>query len=210
MSAQPAKPFRIRVFSDYICPWCYIGLKRLEQLREAFDIEVDWQPYELHPEIPPEGTPIQGVFGGTPRAAAYFENLQQYASGAGIDLRRPPVIANSHLALEAAEFARDHGRFEPYHLTLFHACFEEARDIGDPGVLCELAGNCGLDGEALAEALRSKRYASLVDQRTQEAHQQSISGTPSFIFDDRFTLLGAQEYRVFEDLAERMGAKRRT
>jgi predicted DsbA family dithiol-disulfide isomerase len=209
VSDDSARPFKILAIWDYICPWCYIGLKRIQQLEKEFEIEVEWQPYELHPEIPPEGMPVQGLFGDTARAAAYFDNLRAYAAAAGIDLKRPVLIANSRQALEAAELARDHGGFDAYHPALFRAYFEEGRDIGDPDVLCGLASECGLDAAALREALRSQRYSSLVERRMEEARQRGMSGTPNFVFDGRFTLLGAQEYRVFQDLAERMGARRR-
>jgi predicted DsbA family dithiol-disulfide isomerase len=209
VSEDSAGPFKILAISDYVCPWCYIGLKRIQQLEKEFEIEVEWQPYELHPEIPPEGMPLQGLFGDTARAAAYFDNLRAYAAEAGIDLKRPAIITNSRQALEAAEFAREHDRFDAYHPALFRAYFEEGRDIGDPDVLCDLASECGLDAAALREALRSQRYASLVERQMEEARQRGMSGTPNFLFDGRFTLVGAQEYRVFQDLAERMGARRR-
>lgn len=209
MSENSTRSFRILAVSDYVCPWCYIGLRRIQQLEKEFEVEVEWQPYELHPEIPPEGMPLPDLFGSSARAEAYFDNLRRCAVEAGIDLQRPAIIANSRQALEAAEFAREHGRFDAYHLALFRAYFEEGRDIGDPNVLCGLAQECGLDGAALREALRSQRYASLVESRTEEARERGISGTPSFVFDGRFTLLGGQEYRVFQDLAERMGARRR-
>jgi predicted DsbA family dithiol-disulfide isomerase len=208
VSDNSARPFKILAISDYICPWCYIGLKRIQQLEKEFEVEVEWQPYELHPEIPPEGISVQGLFGDAARAAAYFDNLRSYAAEAGIELNRPAIIANSRQALEAAEFAREHGRFDAYHPVLFRAYFEEGRDIGDPDVLCDLASECGLDAPALREALRAQRYASLVERRMEEARHGGMSGTPNFVFDGRFTLVGAQEYRVFQDLAERMGARR--
>ena len=198
---------RVTVVSDYICPWCYVGLARAERLEREFAIEVIWHPYELHPEIPPEGRDV-GM-----RAAGYYDRLRPLFAEAGLAFEPPTRVPNSHAALEAAEFAREHGAFESYHRALFEAYFSRGRDLGDVSVLAGLASECGLDGSALTEALESKRYASLVDQRSEEARGMGVTGTPTFVFEDgerRFALVGAQDYNVFADVTRRMGAEKRT
>jgi predicted DsbA family dithiol-disulfide isomerase len=136
-------------------------------------------------------------------------------------------LANSRPAHEASEFAREGGRFEPFHRAVFRAYFEEGENIGDVDVLCRLADACGLDGAALREALAGGRYAHDVDEKVAWARQRGVAGVPTFIFptrsgesaagkdasatrgDDSFDLVGGQEYRVFESVAERLGARRR-
>jgi len=199
---------RIVAVSDYICPWCYIGSARIERLQREFDLDVEWWPYELHPEIPPEGI----VREPSSRRAALYEQLRSLAADGGLAFGRPPVVANSHRALEAAEFARERGAFDAVHRALFRAYFVEGRNIGDTNVLVEIAAH-GLDGDALREAIDSRQYASLVDERTAQVREAGITSTPTFIFIDgerRFPLPGAQDYAVFENVARRFGARERT
>ena len=204
--AMAEERVRVTAVSDYICPWCYVGMARLERVQRAFELEVTWHPFELHPGIPQEGRELG-------RRAEYYLRFLPIAAGAGLTFQPPARVPNSHLALEAAEFAREQGAFDSYHRAVFEAYFAHERNIGDPAVLAELAGETGLDARALRDALESKRYASLVDERTEEAKGWEVSATPTFIFESgerRFALSGAQDDAVFESVAQRMGAARRT
>ena len=125
-------------------------------------------------------------------------------------MRMPVVVANSHLALEAAEFARQHGGFEAYDRALFHAYFEDARDLGDPDVLCDVARSCGVDDQRLRQALADGIYADEVDRITNEAREGEILSTPTFIFEGGFRMTGAQDYAVFESVTRRLLARRGT
>lgn len=208
--AAPAPPGRLRilVFSDYICPWCYIGLARIERLQREFPIDVIWAPYELHPETPPEGTPLAAAPGS--RRAAMQALLMQIAADEGIELASPRRLSNSRLALEAAEYARDQSpdAFEMLHRALFRAYFVEGRDLGEPETVLALGEAAGLDRAALAKALEERRYAAQVDAWVGWAREHGIGGTPTFLFDGRFALTGAQEYLVFADIARRLLARK--
>jgi predicted DsbA family dithiol-disulfide isomerase len=200
---------RVVAVSDYICPWCYVGSARIERLQREFDVDVEWWPYELHPEIPLDGIAREP----TSRRAAFYDQLRALATDAGLAFERPPVVANSHRALEAAELARAHGAFDAMHRALFHAYFAEGRNIGDIDVLVEVAVACGLGRDVLREAIESQRYAGVIDQRTAQAREAGITSTPTFIFidgDRRFPLPGCQDYPVFENVARRFGARERT
>ena len=179
---------------------------RAERLREEYEIDVEWQPFELHPEIPLEGKDVSG------RTAAYYEQLRGLAVDAGLTFQTPTRVPNSRRSLEAAEFAREHDAFAPYHSALFEAYFSRGQDIGDPAVLAELATAVGLDPDGVREALDSGRYASTVEERTEEARQAGITGTPTFVFqsgDRTLPIVGAQEYAVIENVAQRLGAVRK-
>ncbi len=197
----------IIVYSDYVCPWCYIGLARIERLRRDLGVDVAWRAFELHPETPRSGARLDGRLGGEARARAYRENISQLAAASGLALRMPAVIANSHLALEAAEFAREHGGFEAYHPALFRAYFEEGRDIGDGETLCEIARESGVDDQGLRQALADERYAARVDGSTTAAREDEVVSTPTFIFSSGFRLVGAQDYAVFESVTRRLRAR---
>ncbi len=207
-----AAPLRITAYSDYVCPWCYIGLQRIEQLQREFPVAVEWRPFELHPETPRTGAQLAGRLGSPERARAYRDNILMLAHESGLDMRMPPAVANSHLALEAAEFARDHGGFDAYHRALFHAYFEEGRDLGDADVLCEIARACGVDDQGLRQALADERYAARIDQITREARENEVVSTPTFVFDTGmdggFRLTGAQDYAVFASVTGRLLARR--
>jgi predicted DsbA family dithiol-disulfide isomerase len=185
---------------------------RVEQLREEFPLDVEWRPFELRPDAPREGIPMERVVGRGRYTEQYLTYLDDAAARAGIRMKPRAILPNSRAALEAAEFAREAGHFEPLHRALFRAYFEDGEDIGDEEVLVRLAGECGLEAKALAEALRERRYEKLVDDKVRWAYEQNLGGVPAFIFyppgssreGDGFVLVGAQEYDVFKDIAERI------
>jgi predicted DsbA family dithiol-disulfide isomerase len=131
--------------------------------------------------------------------------LEGMAAAEGIELGTPPVQANSHLAFELAMFAQEHGAADSIHPALFHAYFTEGRNIGDIDVLLDVAAGVGLNRETAREALADHRYAGTVDEEIAWARDSGITGTPTFIFDERYALVGAQEYPAFEQMMERLG-----
>jgi predicted DsbA family dithiol-disulfide isomerase len=184
---------------------------RVEQLREEFPLDVEWWPYELHPGAPTGGIPLERSAGRGGYTSQYLAYVEEAAGRAGIRMKRPALLPNSRPSLEAAEFAREAGGFEPLHRALFRAYFEEGEDIGDEGVLARLAGKSGLDAGALVAALRERRYEKLVDEKVRWAYEQNLGGVPAFIFyprgsskEDGFVVVGAQEYDVFKDVTERI------
>lgn len=205
---SPAGRLRIVAYSDYVCPWCYIGLERIERLEREFPVEVEWRPFELHPETPTTGADLRGRLGTSDRVRAYTRNIIALAEDSGIPMRMPVVVANSHRALEAAEFAREHGGFDALHRALFHAYFEDARDIGDIDVLCDIARSCGVDDQRLRQALADEQYRGRIDDVTDTARRDEVLSTPTFIYEGGFRLTGAQDYAVFESVTRRLLARR--
>ncbi|MCK9520717.1 MAG: DsbA family protein [Dehalococcoidia bacterium] len=181
----------------------------MAQFQELFDVSVTWWPFELHPETPLEGRHVDEIIAPSRRSEEYREHLKNYAREAGIELASNRIVANSHRALEFAEFARDRGHFDAAHEALFRAYFTEARDIGNTAVLADIADEVGLDREEWLAEVELGRYAALVDQATAIARQQGATSTPLMIFDDRFVLTGAQDLNVYINVLERLGAKRK-
>jgi predicted DsbA family dithiol-disulfide isomerase len=204
VSAETAPALSIVAYSDYVCPWCYIGLERIERLQREFGIAVEWRPFELHPETPRGGARLTGRLGSEERARAYRDNILALAAESGITMTMPAVVANSHLSLEASEFAREHGGFERYHRALFAAYFAEARDIGDTDVLCDVARAAGVDDQGLRQALADERYRERIDAITAAAREDEVVSTPTFIYSTGFRIVGAQEYRLFESVTRRL------
>src|ERR1041385_852756 len=157
-------------------------------MRERFDVQVTWLPFDLHPEYPPEGVP-RTEHPATGSARAMFE-------AAGLDHTPPPdVRSNSRAALRLAELAREQGRFDALHSRLMDAYWSEARDIGDHDVLRSLAEEAGVDGAD--ELLGGDRYLDRVLGSTREAQSIGISGIPAFLLGGRLLVLGAHPRETF-------------
>ena len=169
-----AESVRIEVFSDYACPFCYIGKWDIDRLAEQVDVEVCWRPFELRPE----GTPLPDPDGEYLRNA--WANVFRLAAERGIEIRRPSCRPRTRLALEAAEYARAQSKFGVFHDAVFRAFFVDDRDIGEVDVLCTLARECGLDADELAEHLAKGTFRSAVEQSTEDGRQRGVEGVPTF------------------------------
>lgn len=200
-------PVQIAVWSDYVCPFCYLELPVLDRLKAEFDarldvhLEVDWLAFELRPEpaptLDPDGAYLHRV---------WTESVYPMAAERGLALRLPPVQPRSRKAFEAAEFARGKGRFDAMHRALFRAFFEDGRDLADLDVLLEIGRSAGLDGPELREALESGRHAEkvLADQRL--ARELGITGVPALVVsavDKGYLVSGAQPYEALRGVLDR-------
>jgi len=203
-----APPLRVRLVSDYICPWCYIGLARLERLMDEFAVDFDVSAYELRPGLPPEGLQRDRVQAKRVYPLGYLDNMRRTAREAGIEMKRPPLVPNTRRAHEATEFAKEAGRLLPFHRAVFRAYWEDEENIGDVKVLCRIGAECGLDAAELRGALEVGRFASLVEEQIEWSRAVGITGVPTCVFDEKFSLVGAQDYEVFRDVARRIVERR--
>jgi predicted DsbA family dithiol-disulfide isomerase len=135
--------------------------------------------------------------------------MQRLAGQVGLTLRSHDRLINSRPTLQAAEFARDTGHFRSMHHALFKAYWEEQRDVSDIEVLRDIGGRVGLDVAAMTEAVTADRYGPLLDARRQEAEDLMISGIPAHVVADRYLVMGAQPYDVFERLMDRLGVPKK-
>ena len=165
-------------------------------------------PFELHPEIPPEGRRREDVLPAAYRARVE-EGLKRLAALSGLKLARHERLINSRPALQAAEFAREQGRFEPMHQELFRAYWDEGRDLSDLSVLCDAAEKAGLDITRMETAVAENRYGDYLDARRQEAEELMIDGIPAHVIADRYLVMGAQPYDVFERVMARLSVEKR-
>ncbi len=166
-------------------------------------------PYELHPEIPTGGRPREEVLPAGYRAQIEA-GLTRLSAQVGLDLKNHDRLINSRPALQAAEFARGAGLFEPMHRALFEAYWLKGRDVSDPGVLREIGTSIGLDVDAMEAAVRANTYSEYLDARRAEALDLMISGIPAHVIAGRYLVMGAQPYPVFEQVMGKVGASRRT
>ncbi|MGQ9571749.1 MAG: DsbA family oxidoreductase [Dehalococcoidia bacterium] len=185
-----------------------MGLVRVEQLGRGFALAVEFWPFDLRPDLPPEGLPRDVAYSSTRLTPEYVQCLRQMAEEADIRLAVPPLVANTRKAHEATEFAKEQGAGHALSRAVFAAYWEEEENIGQIDTLCRLAQECGLDGQALRQALESGRYAQRVQEQMEWTRRQGIMGVPTIIFDGSYALKGAQSYDVFKSVAERILARR--
>ena len=180
---------RIEVASDVVCPWCYIGKKRLEKalaLLGEMQPEVRWLPFQLNPSMPKEGMPRaeyrKAKFGSLERSRALDARVIAEGKSEGIDfaferIERTPNTAAAHRLIA---LAADQNRIVD---ALFHAYFEEGKDIGDPAVLAAIAAQCGVTGWP--------EKAQDVSGLEEDVRGMGISAVPTFIFDRKTGVSGA-------------------
>lgn len=169
---------RITVFSDYVCPFCYLQEPDIAAAREAYGeaVEVDHRAYELRPypvpTLDPDGEYLHRVW----EAAVY-----PIASSLGMSLRLPPVQPRSRLALEATEHARGEGRFDAMHEALFQAFFQEGSDLDDTAALLDIGGSAGLDRGELLRALEEGRHTGKVVADEALAKRLGVASVPTVL-----------------------------
>ncbi len=202
----------IDVFSDPICPWCFIGKRRME--RAFIDLpanerpHVRWRAFMLNPEMPPDGMErnayLARKFGSGQRATELYDVIAQTGFEEGIlfafgDIARTPSTVNAHRLIR---YADDKGVQNEIVTDLFERYFLNGEDIGDITVLRDAAEQVGLDGTAVAAFLESdeERDAVLADHNL--AQHIGISGVPCFILDGRYAVSGAQSPDVFKRMIE--------
>ena len=166
-------------------------------------------PFELHPEIPPEGRPRDEVLPPAYRARAE-EGVKRMGAAAGLHLALHERLINSRPALQAAEFAREQGRFDVMHLELLKAYWDEGRDVSDMAVLRDLAARAGVDADGMEAAVTEDRFGDYLDARRSEAEELGITGIPAHVIADRYLVMGAQPYELFERVMAQVGVARRT
>ncbi len=174
----------------------------VERFQSEYPVDVRWAPYLLDPTIPAEGKPR------TPQTSADTpkSHLEEMADARGLTFTRGRSFTpNTHLALETVEFAYDHDQHsDGFHRALFKANFEQFDNLGDADQLVRIAGDHGIDGDELRQALDSGQYREQVDEQIQWARNVGVTGIPTFIFDYKYAMVGAQEYPAFQSMIERV------
>jgi predicted DsbA family dithiol-disulfide isomerase len=206
---------RIDIVSDVVCPWCIIGYKRLEKAllkyADRLSFELHWHPFELNPDMPPEGQNLRehlaGKYGTTlEESIAAREKLTALGKSLGFEFRYRDDMRtyNTSKAHQLLHWAADSGRQTDLKLALFDAFFTRREDVSSEVVLIAAAGCAGLDPEEARAVLADGRYADVVRATSQRLMRQGIQGVPAFIVDGTWLVSGAQETPVFESLFQRL------
>jgi predicted DsbA family dithiol-disulfide isomerase len=193
---------KIIAYSDYICPFCYIGYHRIEQLKKKYDLDVEWRPFEIHPETPKEGALTDELPFPEGYLEAAFANVKRLADEDGIPLKFSDKLPNSRLALSISEFARKKEKFEDFHDLVLKAYWLQGKDIGDKNLLLDIAESIGLDKKEIELYLDTDEPGQALQKSLKEIRSRGINGVPAFIIDGKL-IFGAQPYKVFEEVIKK-------
>lgn len=174
---------KIKAYSDFICPFCFLGKGPLDEIVKEKDVEVEWMPFELRPEPYPKIDP----WNESDKLGSWDAFIKPTAEKLGIDMRLPHVSPHpyTNLAFEGYQFAKEQELGNEYIHRVFTAFFQEEQNIGEIDVLTKLAEELGLDAEAFREALVSRKYREVHQEAIKHAYEARISAVPTFIIGDQ-------------------------
>lgn len=190
---------KILIFSDYTWPFCYVGKGIVDELKKEFDIDDEWIPFEIHPEVPAEGKKVSELFPGA-SVESMFANINSMGNKYGIKFSGADFMANTHKALLASEYAKEKGKFHVFHDKLFLEYFYEGKDIGNVELLKSIAESIGLDKEEMIKKIEDGSYESNLKEAKKLAIQYKVNSTPTFIINDKHTIVGAQSIESFKKI----------
>jgi predicted DsbA family dithiol-disulfide isomerase len=170
----------------------------VDLLKQEYDLDVEWRPFYLNPNTPPEGMDLPDYIKRA-RGGGSEQRLAQMAAGYGLPFVSIERILNTRLAHEASEHARRMGQANSFHKVVFRKVYGEGLDISDWNVLRSAAEEVGLDGEAMQRSVESGLYTDEVAGQVQQAYQIGVSGVPTYVINERYALVGAQPYEVFKN-----------
>lgn len=198
----------IDVVSDVVCPWCYLGKARLDlalaEIQDEISVDVNWRPYQLNPDYPPQGVDqkaeLEKKLGGADRVEQAHAMLTQLGKEVGIDydfdaIKIGPNTLDAHrLSLWAHAEGRE---MQDAVITgLFKANFEEGRNVGDHAVLADIAEKAGMNRDVITKLLDSDADKDTIVAEIDAARQMGVSGVPFFILDQKYAVSGAQTQDV--------------
>ena len=163
-----------------------------------------WLPYELHPNVPPQGRPLPDYVRNA-HAAGAGERLRQMARESGREIVFMDWMPSSRRALEASEFAREQGKHAAFHHGVFQKFYGEGQDMSKWTVLRAAADEAGLDPDEMQRETESGKYGPVVDQHVRDAQGMGITGVPAYVLGERYLIMGAQPYELFEQVMAELG-----
>jgi predicted DsbA family dithiol-disulfide isomerase len=208
----------VEIWSDVVCPWCYIGKRRFEtaaaRLADEVDLEVVFRPYQLDPTASPGmSAPVVEAyakkFGGAERAAQIIDQVTEVAAGEGLEFHMDKALrANTLLAHRLLFLAEGSGQQYQLKERLLQAYFCDGLDIGDPDVLADCAADVGMPRDAARAYLESTDGAAEVATMLRVAADAEITAVPTFVFDGRWAVPGAQDPETFVNVVRRLLQRR--
>ena len=201
MTALPE--LKVTVYSDYICPFCYVGHHRLLRLRDNYDLKINWCFLEIHPETSADGEAIDSLQYPTEQWQKMLANLERIAKEENIPLSKLTFITNSKDALLLSEAAKQCDRevFYKLHEKLFTAYFVDSKNIGDKTLLRDIATSSGVSEEIIEAAWTESIYPTKLLNNFREARAHNVQSVPSFVFGEK-VLTGVVSESAFREAAQ--------
>jgi predicted DsbA family dithiol-disulfide isomerase len=206
---------KVQIWSDIMCPFCYIGKRRIEEALSLFEhkdaVEIEWKSFELDATFiaSPEDSLVEHLAEKYRKdndwAQNMLDNMTQNAKSAGLDFHfEKAVLANSHNAHRLLHLAKKHHLANELEELLFKAYLTEGKDLNNLNTLSEIGIAVGLEAEAVAQVLHSDEYSKEVKQDIQEANTIGVQGVPFFVFDNKYAISGAQPATAFLQTLEKV------
>ena len=170
----------------------------VERLKEEYNVEVEWKPFYLRPDTPPEGLELPEYIQRA-RKNGSEERLASMAGAHGMPFRSTERIYNTRLAHEATAYAQEHGKGNEFHKVMFRKVYADGFDPSQWDVLRATAEEVGLNAEEVQAAVAGGQYTASVADEVQWAYQIGVQGVPTYVINDRYALVGAQPYEVFKN-----------
>ncbi|NQU62150.1 MAG: DsbA family oxidoreductase [Rhodospirillales bacterium] len=204
------EPITLEVFTDYVCPWCYLGDNRVKKLKSDYDITVQLVHFPLHPETPAEGRPLQELFNcGAEEIEAKNRRMKGLMEAEGLPYSERSHTYNSRLAQEIGTWAETQTGGNAIHDKFFEAYFVDRRNVGDVEVIIDVVRSVGLDEQEARAVLAERRFKDAVDADWAKSHSYGVTGVPTFVCKGQ-GLVGAQPYEGLQQLMDEVGAERRS
>ncbi len=210
------KTVSLDVVSDVMCPWCYVGMRRLEKALDQIDdiqVDVQWRPYQLDQTIPSEGmdrqTYLSNKFGGKARAREVYARIEEAGQYEGIDfafdkIEKSPNTLDCHRLIH---WAQSTGKQNALVEHLFQLFFEQGADLTQHDVLVAAAEHVGMDGVLVRDLLESDKDLEAVKAQVSHAQQIGVTGVPCFIADQKFGLMGAQDPQALAEMIRKAASE---
>lgn len=170
----------------------------VERLKTEYKIDIEWRPFYLRPDTPPEGMDLPEYILKA-RTNGSEERLRQLAEMHDMKFASTERIYNTRLAHEATEYARQHGKANEFHKAMFRKVYAEGENPSEWLVIRAVAQEVGLDANDMQEVVESGKYTEEVAGQVQQAYQIGVSGVPTYVINDRYAIVGAQPYEVFKN-----------
>ena len=175
----------------------------VEKLKEEHNVDVEWRPFYLYFDTPPEGRDLPEHVKRA-RANGSEERLRSIANSYGMEFISTKRIYNTRVAHEATEYARERGKGNEYHKVLFRKIYAEGQDISQWDVLRSAAEEVSLDSDEMQREVESEKYTAHVADQVRWAYQIGVTGVPTYVINNRYGIVGAQPYEVFKDALEQI------
>ncbi len=175
----------------------------VERLKSEYDLDLEWRPFYLYFDVPPEGRELPEHVKRA-RAAGSETRLQQIAQTYGMKFLSTQRIYNTRLAHEATEYARERGKANDFHSVVFQQVYGLGLDISRWEVLRSAARTVTLDPDEMQNAVERGSYTRLVEEQVRRAYQIGVTGVPTYVINDRYAIVGAQPYEVFVNALQRL------